>query len=180
MDTIKFIEQCLNEVHERLLKSLQGLNQDEILWRPVPHANCIAEILWHLVRCEDRMVRSTIGLGPELWESRQWYKRFNCPREQTMDTDYKLFKGPGRAAPLLEDMLAYLQEVHQDTLDKLHSLSADDLDRIPDRTFPERTIALYLRHLIIHNNNHHGQVDYIRGLMQSGWDLPPGTGIVQP
>ncbi len=28
-----------------------------------------------------------------------------------------------------------------------------------------------------HKNNHHGQIDYIRGLQDEVWDLPPGTGM---
>jgi len=73
MDTSKFIEQCLNQVYERLTKSLEVLTAEGLVWRPAPHANCIAEILWHMVRSEDRMIRSRIGLGPEVWESRQYY-----------------------------------------------------------------------------------------------------------
>ena len=180
MDTVKFVEQCLNEVHERLTKSLHGLNQEELIWRPAPHANCIAEILWHVVRSEDRMTRPRIGLGAELWESQQWYQRFGYPREQPRGTDYQLLRVLDLPAPQLEDLLAYMEAVHQDTLGKLHSLSPADLDRLPDPAHPERPIASYFRHLIIHKNNHHGQIDYIRGLIQPDWDLPPGTGIVQP
>ena len=180
MDTVKFIEQCLNEVHERLVKSLQGLSPEELVWRPAPHANCIAEIMWHVARSEDRMARPRIGLGPELWETQQWYNRFGYPREQPLDTDYQLLRKLGLPPPQFEDLLAYIEAIHQDTLDKLHSLSSDDLDCTPDLIHPERSIASYFRHLITHNNNHHGQVDYIRGLMQPKWDLPPGTGIVQP
>ena len=33
-----------------------------------------------------------------------------------------------------------------------------------------------LRHMIVHQNNHHGQVDYLRGLQEEDWDLPRGTG----
>lgn len=180
MDALKFVEQCLNESYERLVKSLQGLSQEELVWRPAPHANCIAEIVWHVARGEDRMLRSRTGLGPELWESQRWYERFGYPREQSRDADYQLLTTLGLPPPQLENLLAYIEALHQDTLDKLHSLSPDDLDRVPDPSHPERPIASYFRHLVIHTNNHHGQVDYIRGLMQPDWDLPPGTGIVQP
>ena len=180
MDTIKFVEQCLNEAHERLVKSFQGLSQEELVWRPAPQANCIAEIMWHLARNEDRMVRSRIGLGPEIWQSQEWYNRFGYPREQSRDSDYQLIRVLGFPPPQLEDLLAYMEAVHQDTLDKLHSFSPADLDRVPDSAHPERPIAFSFRHLITHNNHHHGQVDYIRGLVQPGWDLPSGTGHIQP
>ena len=44
----------------------------------------------------------------------------------------------------------------------------------------EDTRAGSLRHLITHKNNHHGQIDYLRGLQDEEWDLPRGTGIVLP
>ena len=180
MDTMKFVEQSLNESYERLVKSLQGLSLDELGWRPAPHANCIVEIVWHVARSEDRMVRSLTELGPELWESQRWYHRFSYPREQPLTTDFQILRVLKLPPPQLEDLLVYIGALHHDTLDKLHSLSPDDLDRVPDPSYPERTIASYFRHLVVHTNNHHGQIDYIRGLMQLGWDLPPGTGIVQP
>jgi len=40
-------------------------------------------------------------------------------------------------------------------------------------------VATQLRHMITHKNNHHGQVDFIRGLRYPEWDHTPGTGIVQ-
>jgi hypothetical protein len=42
------------------------------------------------------------------------------------------------------------------------------------------TIGAALRHGITHKNNHHGQIDYIRGLQEEEWDLPRGTGVVLP
>jgi hypothetical protein len=50
---------------------------------------------------------------------------------------------------------------------------------VPDPRQPERNVATYFRHMITHKNNHHGQIDFIRGLRHPEWDLTPGTGIVQ-
>ena len=179
MDTAKFIEQCLNQVYERLSKSLEGLTAEELVRRPAPHANCIAEILWHMVRSEDRMIRSSIGLDSEVWENRQYYKIFGLSKEHSRSDDYKILKESDLPSPKLEDLLSYRAEVHQDTLEKLRRLSPDDFNRVPNPEQSLRTIASYFRHLITHNNNHHGQIDFIRGLMQPGWDLPPGTGTIQ-
>ena len=179
MDTARFVAQCLGQVHERMLKSLHGLGKSELVWRPAPHANCIAEIVWHVVRVADRLAGPRVGLGPELWERDRWFERLGYPREQPPATDYQLFSRLSLPVPTLEDLLAYKQAVHLDTLEKLRRLSPDDFDRAPDPAQPERTVATYFRHQITHQNNHHGQVDYIRGMMQPGWDLPPGTGLVQ-
>ena len=34
MDTAKFIEQCLNQVYERLSKTMEGLTDEDMVWRP--------------------------------------------------------------------------------------------------------------------------------------------------
>jgi hypothetical protein len=153
MHTVKFIEQCVNQVHERLVKSLQGLTQEELVWRPVPRANCIAEIVLHVARSADRMAGPGIGLWPELWESQHWYKRFGHLKGQDPRTAFQLLRVSGLPTPRLEDLLAYIEAVHQDTLRKVRGLSPDDLDRVPDPSHPERSIASTLRHLITHTNN---------------------------
>jgi len=178
MDTITFIEQCLNEVYERLTKSMQGLTREAFIWRPAPHANCIAEVAFHLARAQDRMVAIRAGLGPELWESQEWYARFGCPRTQPRNDDFRMMREHGLTAPENAVLAAYLESLHENTCIKVRELSGEDLDRAPDPSRPEYTLAVYFRHLIVHCNNHHGQIDYIRGLLEEKWDLPPGTGII--
>ena len=77
-------------------------------------------------------------------------------------------------------MLAYMEAVHGATLETLQGLSSDDLDTVPDPGHGQQTTGVTFRHLITHNNNHHGQMDFLRGLQETGWDLLPGTGKVQP
>jgi len=179
MDTVKFIENCLNQVQERLTKSLQGLNQEELTWRPAPHTNCIVEIVWHVVRGEDRMAGSLRRQEPEVWESQQWQNRFGYSDQQLQRTGFQFMRVLGQP-PQLEALLDYMAAVHQDVLSRLRKLSSDDLNQALDPERPGWNIATSLRHMITHKNNHHGQIDFIRGLMQPGWDLPPGTGISQP
>ena len=179
MEALKFVEQCLNESYERLIKSLRGLSPEELVWRPAPHANCIAEIVWHVVRGEDRMAGPLRGQGPEVWESQQWQKRFGYSDQQIQKAGFQFLRVLVQP-PRLEDLLEYMAAVHQDVSGRLRELSPGDLKRDPDPERPGWNLAANLRHMITHKNNHHGQVDYIRGLMQPGWGLPPGTGIMQP
>lgn len=178
MDTTAFIRDCLREVNQRLMKSMQGLGKGALFWRPAPHSNCIAEIAFHMARAEDRMVSSRAGLGREIWESQKWYERFGYPRDQDRKTDFQMTKESGLPEVTRGNLVAYIQALHENTLARLNALTAEDLDRPPDPSRPEYTIATYLRHLIVHSNNHHGQIDFIRGLIEHQWDLPPGTGIV--
>ncbi len=86
----------------------------------------------------------------------------------------------GLPVPGADVLFGYSEAVHEKSLRFFTALSQGRLDEVPDPARPERTVAASLRHLITHKNNHHGQIDYIRGLQDQSWDLPLGTGIVLP
>ena len=132
MDAVKFISDCLAEVHLRLMAACDNLTNDERLWRPAPTANNIGSIVWHLARNEDARITNASKLDEDIWATELWYEGFGQP------------------------------------------ITAPDPDR------PDFTVAGSLRHLVTHKNNHHGQIDYLRGLQDEAWDLPRGTGIVLP
>lgn len=179
MDAITFIRQALTQAHERLMATLGGLTDADAAWRPAPHANTILEIAWHVARVDDRLGRRATGLGPELWESQGWSGRLGTTKDIRPREPYQFLKKEGAVPPRLDDVRAYLVALNTDTLEKLRDLTPDDLDRVPDPSQPDRNVATQLRHMITHKNNHHGQIDFIRGLRHPEWDLPPGTGIVQ-
>ena len=176
MDALTFIRHSVNQAHQRFLASLQGLDEDVLVWRPAPHANAIIEIAWHVARADDRLGRKRTGLGPEVWSSQQWHRRFGLKDDEA--PDYQFLRGD-RAIPKLETIVEYMNAVYADTLERLARLHPEELDRVPDRARPQWTVAAGFRHMVTHKNNHHGQIDFIRGLRQPGWDLPPGTGVLQ-
>jgi uncharacterized damage-inducible protein DinB len=179
MDTLTFIGHATTQAHQRLLATLDGLDEETLCWRPAPHANAIIEIAWHVARVDDRLGRRRSGLGPEVWSSQAWHRRFGVSEDANLDGGYQFLRAGG-VIPTLATIVAYLGAIHADTQERLARLGSDDLDRIPDPTRPQWTIAACFRHMITHKNNHHGQIDLIRGLRQPGWDLPPGTGVRQP
>ena len=178
MDTVSFITQCLSQVQLRLLATCEGLAQEQVLWRPAPYANNIGFILWHVARVEDRRVSGIRGTRPDLWESQSWHLRFDQPVDAPEPGDRMGLKT--LPLPALSILIGYLEAVHHQTLEFLSTLTRDGLSVVPDLLQPERTVGASLRHLITHKNNHHGQVDYIRGLQDDTWDLPPSTGVVLP
>ncbi len=179
MDAVTFIRQALTQAHERLIETLAGLSDTDAAWRPAPGANAILEIAWHVARVDDRLGRGRTGLGPELWASQGWRERLAFAPDVPSGESYQFLRRAGVPPPKLDEVVAYLTAVHEDTLVRLRGLSASDLDRVPDAKQPDRQVATYLRHMITHKNNHHGQIDFIRGLRHPEWDLTPGTGIVQ-
>lgn len=80
--------------------------------------------------------------------------------------------------PELDVLLAYIEATHERYQSFLKSFTEADLDSPVSASEPLMTIGAALRHGITHKNNHHGQIDYIRGLQEEEWDLPRGTGVV--
>lgn len=178
MEALTFIRQSMTQAHERLLATLEGLDQEALVWRPAPHANAIVEIVWHVARADDRLGRRMSGLGPEVWSSQEWHRAFGLTEDSDPGASYQFLRGGG-AFPRIETIVEYLHAIHADTLRRLAQLDPEDLDRVPDPERPQWTVAACFRHMITHKNNHHGQIDFIRGLRQPGWDLPRGTGAQQ-
>ena len=178
MDAVTFISDTLRQVQVRLLATCEGLTQDQVLWRPSAHANNIGFILWHLTRGEDNVISNLSGLEPALWVSQGWYEKFDQPVDAPDPGDRMGLQS--LPIPGLKVLLGYSRAVHEKCQEVLSSLPLARLGEAQDPTRPERTAAMALRHLITHKNNHHGQIDYIRGLQDQTWDLPPGTGIVLP
>lgn len=178
MDAVTFISQSVRQVQLRLLATCEGLTQEQVLWRPTPIANNIGFILWHVARGQDRLINRLKSASEDLWASQEFYKKFGQPIDSPDPGDRMGFQS--LAIPELSVLTDYLKAAHEQTLAFLSTLKPDDLDAAPDPSQPERTLAASLRHLITHMNNHHGQVDYIRGLQDDSWDLPMGTGIVLP
>ena len=178
MELLEFISESLAQVHLRLMETCEGLTQEQVVWRPVPGTNNIGFILWHMSRAQDNLASNLAGGGPALWESEKWHEKFHQPIESPDPGDKMGLQA--LAIPDLEVLIGYSEAVHRRTRDLLKELDPAALDRAADPARPERTLIRLLRHAITHKNNHHGQIDYIRGLQDQTWDLPPGTGMVLP
>ena len=178
MDTITFIRDSLDQVHVRLQATCGGLTQEQVVWRPAAYANNIGFILWHVARGEDRMITQLSGGSTDLWESEDWYERFGQPVEMPDPGDRMGLRS--LAIPSIDTLTGYLKATHKKTSGYLETLSDGRLAEIPE-TYPRgASVRQALRHLITHKNNHHGQVDFLRGLQDPNWDLPAGTGMTLP
>jgi hypothetical protein len=179
MDAMTFIRQAVTQAHERLMASLEGLTEADVTWRPAANANTILEIAWHVARADDRLGRRRTGLGPELWDRDGWSERLGSVRNVSAGEAYQFLKDQGAQPPRLDDV----KGVPGSAAPRYPGEAVRPDARRPRRragpAAAERTVATYFRHMITHKNNHHGQIDFIRGLRHSGWELTPGAGIVQ-
>ncbi|GGW41092.1 hypothetical protein GCM10010503_16570 [Streptomyces lucensis JCM 4490] len=155
-------------IREEVHAALDGLGPEELERRPVPDANSVAWLVWHLTRVQDDHVADAFGLD-QVWLSQDWEKRFGLglPRH---DTGYghspaKVAKVRGASADLLT---GYHDAVHEQTLGALRALAAKDLERIVDERWdPPVTLGVRLVSVLSDDLQHVGQAAYLRGLLQS-------------
>ena len=182
MSTVQFISDCLAQTHLRLMATCNGLTEEQMAWRPGPVSNNIGFILWHVTRNEDARVTRTAegmpGYEADLWVSDGWHKRFDQP-ETAPDPGDRL--GLQRLSiPGPDVLISYAEAVSSRTARFMETLAESRLDELMKLGGPNERVADGLRHMIVHKNNHHGQIDYLRGLQEEDWDLTPGTGRILP
>ena len=182
MNTVQFITDCLAQTHLRLMATCDGLTGEQMAWRPASAANNIGFILWHFARNEDSRMTRTAGDQPgfkaDLWVKDGWYERFG-QAETAPDPGDRLGLR-NLAIPAPEVLLAYADAVSRRSVQFLEMLDDARLDDHMGQREPRQTTGGSLRHIIVHKNNHHGQIDYLRGLQEEDWDLPSGTGGILP
>ena len=179
MELTTFIAQTLEECKRRMYRTLQGLTAAEVAWRPAAEANSIGFMLWHVARVEDRWLHRFAQDTPEIWQRAGWFQRCNLPASDT-GVGYTVAQIVQFAVPAVGDLQAYFDAVRQATLTYLEAVEAAELDVHPDRVpFPEVaggrglppdfTIGRMFRQLLGEENQHLGQMAYVRGL-QRGLD----------
>ena len=182
MNTVQFISDCLAQTHIRLMATCEGLSDEQMAWRPAPTANNIGFILWHLTRNEDARITHTAGrqgdYEQDLWVSGGWFDRFGQPETAPDPGDRLGLRSLAIPAP--EVLISYAQAVSARTMRFLESLGDARLAEFMGGHEQQETVSDSLRHVIVHKNNHHGQIDYLRGLQEEDWDLTPGTGRILP
>ena len=186
MDTLQFITDCLAQTHLRLAATCDGLTAAQMIWRPAPTANNIGFILWHVCRNEDSRITATARptasapdpFAADLWVADRWHLQFGQPPQAPDPGDRQGLRQLHIPPPNV--LLAYAEAVNRRTAQFLSKLPSAALDTPTGPAQPSQTVAGSLRHLIVHKNNHHGQIDYLRGLQESDWDLPRGAGAILP
>ncbi|MFC1919267.1 DinB family protein [Chloroflexota bacterium] len=165
MDTKDLILRSLDQSQDYLTKALDGLDQNEIAWSPVPGCNNIAFILWHTTRVEDFWINRVILREKELYESKAWQDKLGTPAKAFGYTEEELRDWP---VPPLSTLGEYARSVREKTLAVLKSMPTDKLSELarPDR--PD-TLGSILCRMVTEIALHVGQIAYLRGA-QRGLD----------
>ena len=145
---------------------VDGLDDDQLAWRPGPDANPIAWLVWHLARVQDDHVADVAGVV-QVWTAQGFHDRFGLPFEPA-DTGYGHTSADvGRVRAGAGLLTEYLSAVHEQTIAYLAGVTPDDLDRVVDRRWhPPVTLGVRLVSVVNDGDQHLGQAAYVRGLLR--------------
>ena len=171
----EFVEHCLEDYRRRVYAATAPLSEEEMHWRPDAESNSIAFLIWHTARVEDRLINVFARGAEEVWTRDGWSAKTSIP-ESDHGVNYTLEQVAALPPIAKDDLQQYFDAVRAETLAFVRSLNDDDFDAVPeDRTpFPEfpasvryfkgRSISAIFRQLIGEEDQHLGQVAFIRGL----------------
>lgn len=168
MNLVGFILDTFDRIQNELSDALEGLSQEELIWRPGPEANPIGFILWHQLRCEDALVSSWIQHKSQIWVSEQWCNKLNLPDDPDDDGyGYTAEQVAAFSVPNLTELLGYGEAVRARTVEYLRSEAGNKLDEVVQTpAFGELSVGQIFSILLCEIALHVGQIAYLRGLQR--------------
>lgn len=169
MDISQYVALGLEGIKQGLTRVLDGLDRQELSWRPASGCNSIGLILFHTVRFEDVFVQTRIQGKPEVWAAEKWYQKLD-KAEADVGAHYSTDQVNRFRVPELKDILAYFEAVRAGTQDYLGGLNSEAFDgKIQTPRYGEVSVGFMLSRMIGHAQQHIGEMSYLRGL-QRGMD----------
>ena len=171
MQAKDLIKMSLQENQDYVARALKDLSAEELAWRPKPHSNSIAFLLWHLARVEDLWINRVLLAVTEMYEADGWYQKFGTPAGD-VGFGYDVAKLDAWPVPTLDLLQAYANAVREKTLAHIESLTPEMLEEEKDFGWRKGTVGWVFSHLITEIGEHSGQIGYLRGVMR-GIEPPP-------
>ncbi len=164
MRVIEFFMRCLEDNYQSLLKSVDGLTQEELSWQPQPHCNSIGFLVWHYGRALDLWFHTHFRQVPQLWEQ-GWGEKFDRAPADPRDHGFgfTVEQVQDFKVPQVSVLLGYAEAAYQTALSYLDDVGDQDPDTVKVQR-GTRTLTTALEHLVWELNQHGGQIAYIRGM----------------
>lgn len=165
MDVDDYLLELFGRLPSLVHGAVDGLDEATLTTAPVPGANTIAWLIWHLTRIQDHHLSEVAG-----WEQRYladgWHERFGRGPD---DQDHGYGHTPADVASVhgtASDLAGYYEAVHARTVGYLTGLTPADLDRVVDeRWSPPVTLGVRLTSVVSDGLQHLGQAAYLRGIL---------------
>ena len=162
MDAKQIIIASLNQSKGYLDRSLAGLTQEDVAWRPTDDCNSIAFILWHTAQVEDFFVNRVLRREGTLSDGEGWVEKLGTPAGES-GYGFTAEQVGAWPVPDMDVLRAYADAVRKSTMDFLEQLPPEKMLELarPDR--PPDTIGGVMSRIATEIALHIGQIDYLRG-----------------
>jgi uncharacterized damage-inducible protein DinB len=166
MTPAELLIDAFGRIRSGVQEAVDGLTPDQLVARPGERANSIAWLVWHLTRIQDDHIAHVADLA-QVWTAQGWHGRFGLPFDPA-ETGYGHQGAQVEQVRDLtsEQLVGYLDAVHQQSVDYLATLGPDDLGRVvDDRWDPPVTLGVRLVSVLNDDAQHLGQAAFVRGLL---------------
>ena len=168
MDIAELLADALGRVRDDVPGVLDGLDLDQLAWRPDEGSNSIAWMIWHLTRVEDDHVAEVAGTE-QVWTSAGWYDRFGLPVPPAVHGWSQTADDVAKVRVDGDQLAGYHNDTAARAIEYVGGLTPDDLDRIVDERWdPPVTLGVRLISVVNDATQHLGQAAYLRGLIERG------------
>ena len=182
MQLSDFVSGCLEQHYNAMLRSIDGLSDDELQWVPTRECSSIGFLVWHYARTLDRWVHARLQAVPQLWEE-GWADRLHQHITDPNDTGFGY--GPDQLAafryPDRDSLLEYASAALSAARAYLASRSDSDFDNLPvvNPRGGTMTLANMCQQLLWEFNQHGGQIAYLRGMQRGIEDSSYSGGLLE-
>lgn len=172
MDGAEIVSDGLSRINRILHRALEGVPVDALNRLPVPHANSMSWLAWHLTRVQDHHISDLVGV-PQLWISDKWHERFGMAADETeTGTGHTPQQVSALQVESADVLLGYTDAVLARGVEYLKGVTPKGLDAEIDEPQydPLPTVGVRLVSILGDNLSHAGQVAYLRGYFEGlGW-----------
>lgn len=161
-------QELLRDSFTRLIEHVDaltdGLTDDLATYRPTPHANSIAWLIWHSARQHDAQLAGIAGTE-QVWTRDGWVDRFGLDLPRDAHGYGHTAEEVGKVRVSADLLAGYYHAVHKVTLEYIASVTAEELSRVVDTNWnPPVTASVRLVSIVDDSAQHLGQAAYVRGI----------------
>jgi uncharacterized damage-inducible protein DinB len=171
MDVSSVYLELFDRIPNLVRAAVDGMSAEALRSRPDPQANSAGWLVWHLTRVQDHHVSELLDES-QIWDE-DWARRFGLDADPANTGFGHTPQDVARVRPESSAALVeYYDAVHARTARLLAGLTDTELDRVVDERWdPPVTLGVRLISVADDCLQHVGQAMYVRGLVDSGWQL---------
>ena len=163
MNATTLLREQIQQAHEFLNATIEGVTPEQAHWTPPGNANPLAATYVHAIASEDLAINMVLKGGAPLYAT-EWAERTGISEVQPLTTA----EWARRVRVELPMMRNYAQAVHAATDAYLAALTDEELARVLDLTsfgLGRMTIGTLLNRMVLgHIDNMCGEISVLKGL----------------